>query len=81
MFVGEGELGEGLAEVPGEVGGEQAAEDVGPDALFQVVPDGAEIEVVDFDDAEIAFDEGEVFVGGDGADCVQHVGGRLVRRT
>jgi len=35
------------------------------DAFFEAVVDGAQVEVVDLDDAEVAFDVGEVLVGGD----------------
>ena len=40
-------------------------EHVGADPVFEVVVDGAEVEVVDLDGAEVAFDAGEVLVGGD----------------
>ena len=47
MLVGEGEVGEGVAEVPGHIRGEQAAEDVSADVVFPVMPDRTEIQVVD----------------------------------
>ena len=40
-FVGVGEFGEGVAEVVGEVRGEEAEEHVGFDAVFQVVVHGS----------------------------------------
>jgi hypothetical protein len=46
---------------------------VGADAVGQVVEDRAEVQVVCFDAAEVAFDVGEVLVGGDdcgGVECV-----------
>ena len=41
VFVGVGEFGEGVAEVVGEVRGEEAEEHVGFDAVFQVVVHGS----------------------------------------
>jgi hypothetical protein len=38
---------------------------VSSDAFGQVVEDGSQVEVVDFDDAEVAFDSPEVLVCGD----------------
>ena len=45
------------------------------DSFGQVVEDGSQVEVVDFDDAEVAFDVCEVLVGGDDAGRVQGFGG------
>jgi hypothetical protein len=75
VFVGVGEWGERLSEVPRDVGGEHAEEDVRADSFGQVVEDGPQIEVVDFDDSEVAFDVCEVLVGGDDAGRVQSFGG------
>lgn len=47
---------------------------MGTDAFGQVVKVGAQVEVVDFDDAEVAFDVGKVFVGGDDSGGVQGLG-------
>lgn len=47
---------------------------MGTDPFGEVVKDGTQVEVVDFDDAEVAFDVGEVFVGGDDAGGVQGLG-------
>src|ERR1019366_1446915 len=65
VLVGEGELGERGAQVPGEVGGEHGGQDVGADAFAEVVADGAQVQVVGLDDAEVPFDVLEVLVGGD----------------
>src|ERR1019366_2886534 len=65
VLVGEGELGERGAQVPGEVGGEHGGQDVGADAFAEGVADGAQVQVVGLDDAEVPFDVLEVLVGGD----------------
>ncbi len=67
VLVGEGELGEGGAQVPGEVAGEHADQDVAADSLFQVVVDGPQVQVVVFGDAEVPLDVLEVLAGGDQA--------------
>jgi hypothetical protein len=61
--------------VPGEVGGEHADQDVAADSVFEPVMDGAQVQVVSFEGAEVAFDAGEVLVGGDGGGGVQLGGG------
>ena len=82
VFVGEGQRGQRLTQVPGEVGGEHADQHVGADAVLEAVVDRAQVQVVGFDAAEVAFDLGEVLVGGDHRGGVQ-VGRRatLVRST
>src|ERR1022692_2347376 len=65
VLVGEGELGEGGAQVPGEVAGEHADQDVAADSFFQVVVDGPQVQVVGLGDAEVPLDVLEVLVGGD----------------
>ena len=75
FLVGVGQRRPGLAQVPGEVGGEHADQHVGPDALFEAVEDGAQVEVVGFDVPEVALDVLEVLVGGHGAGRVEVVGG------
>src|SRR5204863_635490 len=65
----------GLAQVPGEVGGEHAGQHVAPDAFFEAVVDGAQVEVIGFDAAEVAFDVFKGLVGGDGAGGVEVLGG------
>jgi len=71
VFVGVGKRGEGLAEMPGDIGREHAQENVGTDAFGEVVEDGAQVEVVGFNDTEVPFDVREVFVGGDDPGSVQ----------
>src|SRR5213078_1127132 len=75
VFVGVGQWCPGSAQVPDEVGGEHADQDVGFDAVLQAVVDGAQVEVVDLDGAEVAFHMGEVLVGGDGVGGLELVGG------
>ena len=65
VLVGEGELGEGLAQVPGEVAGEHADQHVAADPLGEVVVDRPQVQVVGLGDAEVPLDVLEVFVGGD----------------
>src|SRR6266508_2860846 len=65
VVVGVGQRGEGAAQVPDQVGGEHADEHVGADAVFEAVVDGAQVEVVGLDVAEVAFHVGQSFVGGD----------------
>ena len=74
VFVGVGERGEGLAEVPGDVGREHAQEHMRTDPLGSVVKDGPQVEVIDLDDTEITFDISEVFVRGDNSGGVQGLG-------
>jgi len=66
FLVGVGQRRPGLAQVPGEVGGEHADQYVGFHPLFEAVEDGAEVEVVGFDVPEVALDVFEVLVGGHG---------------
>ena len=61
--------------MPDEVAGEHADQHVGPDPVVEAVVDGAQVQVVDLDDAEVAFDVGEVLVGGDDPGGVELVGG------
>ena len=56
VLVGVGKFGECLTQVPGEVSGEHADEHVGAEAVFAVVVDGPQIEVVGFGDAEVPLD-------------------------
>src|SRR4029077_7171735 len=62
VFVGECHWRPGLAQVPDEVAGEQADQHVGFDAVLEAVVDGSQVQVVGLDDAEVAFDVGEVLV-------------------
>ena len=62
-LVGEGQRRPGFAEVPDQVAGEHADQHVGFDSLFEAVVDGAQVQVVDLDGAEVTFDVGEVLVG------------------
>ena len=62
FLVGVGQRRPGLAQVPGEVGGEHADQHVAPDALFEAVEDGAQVEVVGFDVPEVAFKEKAVML-------------------
>ncbi len=55
VLVGEGERRPRFAEVPGQVAGQHADQHVGPDAFFEVVADGPQVQVVGLDVAEIAF--------------------------
>jgi len=71
LFVGVGEGGQGLAQVPGEVGGEHADQHVGADPVLQPVVDGAQVQVVGLDGPEVPFDAGDVLVAGDGRGGVQ----------
>ena len=75
VFVGEGQRGQRLAQVPGEVGGEHADQDVGADAVLEAVVDRAQVQVVGFEAAEVAFHLGEVLVGGDHGGGVEVGGG------
>ena len=74
LLVGVGQWGEGAAQVPDEVLGEHADQDVSFDAVGESVVDGPQVKVVDFDVAPVAFHIGQVFVGDD------HVGGVEVCR-
>ena len=67
--------------MPGEVGGEHADQDVGADPVGEAVVDGAQVEVVGLDAAEVAFEVGEVLVGDDHAGGIEPAAGTLVRRT
>src|SRR6266516_2884235 len=75
MGVGEGELGQGLAHVPGEVAGEHADQYVAADPAGEVVVDGPQVQVVGLGDAEVPLDVLEVLVGGDRGGGVQGAGG------
>ncbi len=75
LGVGIGQWREGFTQVPVQVLGEHADQDVGADAVGTVVVDGAQVQVVGFDVAEVAFNVGEVFVGGDGGCGVKCGGG------
>ena len=44
--------------MPDQVAGQQADQHVGADALLETVVDGAQVQVVGFEDAEVAFDVG-----------------------
>ena len=67
--------------MPGEVGGEHADQHVALDAFFEAVEDGAQVEVVGLDVAEVALDVLEVLVGGDGPAASSSVSGTGVRMT
>ena len=71
MLVGEGELGERLAQVPGEVAGEHADQHVAADPAGEVVVDGPQVQVVGLGDAEVPLDVLEVLVGADHGSGVQ----------
>ncbi len=82
VLVGVGQRGSGAAQVPGEVAGEHADQHVRPDAFFEPVEDGPQVQVVGFDGPEVPFDVFEVLAGGDhggrvelvrGDGCAQHV--------
>ena len=75
VFVGEGQRRPGLAQVPDQVAGEHADQHVGLDPVVEAVMDGAQVQVVGFDDAEVAFDVGEVLVAADDPGGVEFVGG------
>src|SRR5712691_6279203 len=75
VLVGEGELGEGGAQVPGEVAGEHADQHVAADPLGEVVVDGAQVQVVGLGYAEVPPGVLEVFVGGDRSGGVEDVRG------
>jgi hypothetical protein len=64
VFVGEGQRGQGAAQVPGEVASEHADQRVGADAFLQPVEDRPQVQVVGFDVPEVSFDVSEVLVGG-----------------
>ena len=74
VFVGEGQRRPGLSQVPDEVAGEQADQHVGFDAVLEAVVDGPQVQVVGLDDAEVAFDVGEVLVALDDRGGVEGVG-------
>ena len=74
VFVGECHWCPSFAQVPDQVAGEHADQYVGFDAVFESVVDGPQVEVVGFDDAEVAFDVGEVFVVGDDVGGLEGVG-------
>jgi hypothetical protein len=63
VFVGKGQRCPGFAQVPGQVGGEHADEDVRPYPGFGVVVDRAQLQIDRFDRAEVAFDVGQGLVG------------------
>ena len=52
-----------------------ADQHVGADPVFEAVVDRAQVQVVDLDGAEVAFDVGQVLVGGDDGGGVELVGG------
>ena len=56
VLVGEGQWCPGAAQVPGEVAGEHADQHVGFDAFFEPVPDGAQVQVVGLEVAEVPLD-------------------------
>ena len=55
----------GLAQVPGEVAGEHADQDVGADPVGEAVVDGPQVQVVGLGDAEVPSGVFEILVGGD----------------
>ena len=59
VFLGVGEWGKGLVQVSGDIGCEHTQEHVGTDPLGQAMKDRTQVEVVDFDDTEVAFDVGD----------------------
>ena len=73
-------VGPGAAQVPDEVRGEHADQDVGLDAVFEAVVDRAQVQVVDLDVAPVSFHMGQVFVGDD-TGGVELSAGTLVRMT
>src|ERR1017187_10816386 len=74
VLVGEGELGECLAQVPGEVGGEHADQHVAADVSFEVVAGGPQAGVVGLGDAEVPPGVFEVLAGGDGTGGIEGLG-------
>jgi hypothetical protein len=70
----------GLAQVPGEVVGEHAEEDVGIDALLEPVEDGAQLEPA-LERTEGALDLLELLVGAHDVGRFELRAGTLVRRT
>ena len=56
MLVGECQWRPGVAQVPNQVAGEQADQYVGFDMVVKAVVDGAQVQVVGLDDAEVTFD-------------------------
>ena len=81
VFVGECQRRPGLAQVPNQVAGEQADQHVGFDPVLEAVVDGAQVQVVGLDDAEVAFDVGEVLVAFDDAAGSRVSASTLVRNT
>ena len=67
VLVGVGQRRPGPAQVPGQVAGEHADQHVGPDAVFEPVPDGPQVQVVGLDVPEVPFEAGQVLVGGHSA--------------
>ncbi len=61
--------------MPHQVGGQHADEHVGPHPAIQSVMDGAQVEVVHLDVAEVPFHVGQILVGIDDAIGVQLVSG------
>ena len=68
--------------MPDQVGGEHADQHVGADPVFEAVVDRAQVQVVGLDGAEVAFDAGQVLVGGhDAGGGSRWSAGTLVRST
>ncbi len=81
VLVGVGQGCPGTAQVPDQVAGEHADQDVGADAFFEPVVDGPQVQVVGFDVAEVPLDVFEVLVGGDHGGASSWLAGTAVRNT
>jgi hypothetical protein len=75
LFVGEGRLAPGVAQVPFDVEGEHAEEHVRADAVFEPVVDPADLQLGPLEDAEVALDLFELLVGAHDVGRVKALGG------
>jgi hypothetical protein len=80
-LAGEGQRRPRLAEVPGQVAGEHADQDVGADAFLQPVEHRPQVQVVGLVRAEVPLGVCEVLVGGHHGGAVQVAGREGVRST
>ena len=81
LLVGEGQGCPGVAQVPGEAGGEHADQHVPADPVFEPVVDRPQVQVISFEGPEIAFLPREVLVGGDRGGTSRSLAGTLARMT
>ena len=65
MLVCEGELAPGMAQVPLDVEGERAEEDVRADTMLEAVMDRADLELGSLECAKVPLDLLELLVGAD----------------